>query len=273
MARSSRRGGGAPPEVRMTHMSWTDYAARLGADPVVLVPVGALEQHGPHLPLATDALIPAAICEQVARRSGALVAPAFSYGAKSVPRCGGGQHFCGTTSLDAATLIGQVKDVVRGLARHGVKKVAFVNGHMENTWFVTEACDLCQRELTMMGMKPPQLMQVGYWEFLSKATIDKVFGASFPDWSLEHAGIMETSVMLHLHPELVFMDRLTDQPSAKFPVYDLWPYDPAIVPSTGILNTAKGSTAASGRIFCDEFVSSLAGALGDAFGAGPAAAR
>src|SRR5690242_10520326 len=89
-----------PREVRMAHMSWTDYRGQLEAnDAVVLTPVGAIEQHGPHLPLATDTLIPQRICEAVAVDTGGLVAPALTYGSKSVPRCGGGQHFCGTTSL------------------------------------------------------------------------------------------------------------------------------------------------------------------------------
>ncbi len=249
-------------EVRMSHLSWTDYLERLTHDdPAVLIPVGSLEQHGPHLPLATDSLIPAAISERVAQKCGCLVAPTLTYGAKSVPRCGGGQHFCGTTSLDATTLIAEIKDIVRELSRHGVRRIAFVNGHMENGWFITEACDVALREVRMMGLEPPRLMHVGYWEFVSKPTIDAVFGDSFPDWSLEHAGIMETSVMLHLHPEMVHMDRLIDHPPAKFPVYDLWPYDTGIVPSTGILNTARGSTAASGKLFVDEFVDSLAGAI------------
>lgn len=254
-------------EVEMSRMSWTEYAHAIDSrDPAILIPVGSIEQHGPHLPLATDCLIPEAIARAAARHTGALVAPTLTYGSKSVPRCGGGQHFCGTTSLDATTLMAQIKDIVRELARHKVSKVAFVIGHMENQWFVTEACDLALRELKMLGMQQPKLMNVGYWEFLSKHTIDKVFGDSFPDWSLEHAGIMETSVMLHCHPELVKMDRLQDHAPAALPKFDLWPYDESLVPSSGVLNTAKGADAAKGKIFYDEYVQSLAGALSEAFG-------
>lgn len=254
-------------EVEMGRMSWTEYAEALATrDPIVLVPVGSVEQHGPHLPLLTDCLLPEAIGKQAARRTGAIVAPTLTYGYKSLPRCGGGQHFCGTTSLDASTLIAQIKDILRDFSRHGVSKVAFVVGHMENQWFVTEACDLALRELQALGLKPPKLMNVGYWEFLSKDTIEKVFGDTFPDWSLEHAGIMETSMMLHCHPELVKMDKLQDHPPAKLPLYDLWPYDQALVPSSGVLNTARGATAEKGRIFCEEFVGSLTGALQEAFG-------
>jgi creatinine amidohydrolase len=256
----------------MTHpvdigqMSWTDYAEVIEKhDPVILIPVGALEQHGPHLPLATDALLPEAICREVAMTTNALLSPTIAYGYKSIPRCGGGQHFPGTTSLDASTLVSQLKDIVREFARHGVHKIALVVGHMENQWFVTEACDVALREIKSLALAPPQIMSVGYWEFLTKKTIAQVFGDAFPDWSLEHAGIMETSMMLHLYPQLVKMDRLRKQEPAKFPKYDLWPYDKGMVPESGILNTALGSTAEKGKLFYDEYVLTLRNAIEEAF--------
>lgn len=92
-------------EVLMSRLSWVDYRDRVqkfGAP--VFLPVGATEQHGPHLPLGTDALLASAVAAGAAAQVGGIVAPAFSYGFKSQPKCGGGQHFCGTTSLDAATL-------------------------------------------------------------------------------------------------------------------------------------------------------------------------
>lgn len=254
-------------EVRMSHLSWTDYEAIVKAkSPVLMVPLGAIEQHGPHLPLATDYLIPSALCERVARRANALVAPALSYGYKSIPRSGGGQHFCGTTSLDSATLVNQIRDLVREFVRHGVSKIAFIVGHLENQWFATEGCDLALRDIRMLGQDLPQLMRVGYWEFIDQKTTQQVFGNEAPDWSLEHAGIMETSMMLELHPDLVRMERLEEQSPARFPVYDLWPYDPATVPASGILNTAKGSTREKGRVLCDQLTESMAQALDKAFG-------
>jgi creatinine amidohydrolase len=62
------------------------------------------------------------------------------------------------------------------------------------------------------------------------------------------------------------MDRLVDQPSANLPVYDLWPYDQSRIPSTGILNTARGATAEGGSLFVAEFTSTLSDALREAFG-------
>lgn len=241
--------------IEMAQGSWTDFAEFLRKDkPIVLLPIGALEQHGPHLPLATDILIPAAICRSIAENIDGLTAPAIQYGCKSIPRCGGGQHFPGTISLDAASFINQLKDVIRELVEDGASNLVLVVGHMENRWFVTEACDVALRDIRMLRLKTPKIMSVCYWEYFSQQTVDQVFGDNFPSWELEHAGIVETSVMLHLHPELVRMERLKPQSSAEFPTYDLWPYDPKSVPETGILNTAQGATAEYGRLFYEEYV-------------------
>ena len=140
--------------VLMNRLSWPEYRERtLQGGAPVLLPVGATEQHGPHLPLGTDALLASAVAEGVAHKVGGVVAPAFAYGFKSQPKCGGGQHFTGTTSLDAATLIATVRDTVREFHRHGVRKLIVVNGHYENQWFLIEGIDLAMRELGA-GVRP-----------------------------------------------------------------------------------------------------------------------
>ncbi|CAG4899723.1 hypothetical protein R69919_02645 [Paraburkholderia gardini] len=124
--------------VRMDNISWVEYEQRVKAGSIVFPPCGATEQHGPHLPLGTDALLASAISEDVAREVAGIVASAISYGYKSQPRSGGGQHFCGTTSVDGATLSGTIRDAVREFHRHGVRRLVIVVGHFENQWFVTE---------------------------------------------------------------------------------------------------------------------------------------
>ena len=249
----------------MADLSWLQYEQALkGGSTPILVPVGAIEQHGPHLPLATDTLIPHAVCLAAAKRLGALVAPALTYGYKSMPHSGGGQHFCGSTGVDAATLTHLATDLVRSFTAHGVRRIVFVIGHMENQWFMTEACDLAFREAKAHGIEV-SLMRVGYWEFVQNATIEKVFGPNPPDWNLEHAGIMETSLMLHLYPEKVRMELVPEPLAASLPVYDLWPYDTSKIPASGILNSAVGSSAEIGALFFEEFVEGLSQAVRAAF--------
>lgn len=256
--------------VHVGQMSWNEYAERVQDDAVVFVPCGSLEQHGPHLPLATDALLSSAVCEGVAGEVAGLVLPALSYGYKSMPKSGGGAHFPGTTNLDATTLIAQVRDIIREQVRHGVRKLAFCVGHYENQWMVTEGIDLAMREVGHTGVR---IMRFEYWDFTDQATIETVFPEGFPGFALEHAAIMETSLMMHHHPSLVRLDRLPDHPPAEFPHYDIWPPCQAWVPSSGALTSAKGSTAEKGLCLAEHYRRSIAEAVRREFRApaGPSA--
>jgi creatinine amidohydrolase len=93
-----------------------------------------------------------------------------------------------------------------------------------------------------------------------------VFGNDFPNWPLEHAGILETSLMMHIHPDLVHLETLEPHGPSQIPVYDMWPYDEALIPADGVLNTAKGASANRGRIFFEEFTTSLSSSLKKEFG-------
>ena len=250
--------------VFMNEMSWVDYQERIERDaPAVLLPVGALEQHGPHLPLGTDALLATAIAADAARLAGALVAPALSYGYKSQPKCGGGQHFCGTTSVDAATLIGSVRDAVREFARHGVKRLVLVNGHYENQWFLTEGIDLGLRDLGAGAAL--EVVRLEYWDFMSETTLAEVFPDGFPGFALEHAAVIETSLMLHYHPSLVRVDLIPGDGPADFPPYDVYPSRRHWVPLSGVLSSARGADAEKGRLIAAEVARRLAEAIGNRF--------
>jgi creatinine amidohydrolase len=249
-------------EVHMNRMSWQQYRDRVTEAPVFL-PVGALEQHGPHLPLGTDALLATAIAAATAASVGGIVAPVLAYGYKSQPKCGGGQHFCGTTSLDAATLIGQVRDTIREFIRHGARRLVLVNGHYENTWFLIEGIDLALRECKG---PPPSIMRLEYWDFCTEATLSRIFPDGFPGFALEHAAVIETSMMLHLHPELVRVELIPEDPPAQFPPYDLYPTRTEWVPACGVLSSARGSTAEKGALICGEVVARVAAAVRAEFG-------
>ncbi len=255
-------------EVHMSRMSWVEYLARVSRDRVpVFLPVGALEQHGPHLPLGTDALLATAIAAGAAAAVGGIAAPALAYGYKSQPKCGGGQHFCGTTSLDAATLIGQVRDTIREFVRHGVERLVLVNGHYENQWFMIEGIDLALRECRSPQL---QVMRMEYWDFCTEQTLADIFPAGFPGFALEHAAVIETSMMLHLHPELVRIDLIPDEAPANFPPYDMYPTRTDWVPASGVLSSARGATADKGARICSEVITRVAGAVRLEFGLGGA---
>ena len=251
-------------EVHMSRMIWQEYQRRVTKEKApVYLPVGALEQHGPHLPLGTDALLATAIAAGAAAAVDGIVAPALSYGYKSQPKCGGGQHFCGTTSLDAATLIGQVRDTIREFVRHDVERLILVNGHYENQWFMIEGIDLALRECQAPRLS---VMRLEYWDFCTEETLAAIFPQGFPGFALEHAAVIETSMMLHLHPELVRIALIPDEKPAEFPPYDMYPTRTEWVPASGVLSSARGATAEKGARICAEVIARVASAVRAEFG-------
>lgn len=250
-------------------MTWKEYEARLKADrgTVILLPVGALEQHGHHMSMNVDVLLPVAVCRRVAERVGALVAPALQYGYKSQQKSGGGNHYPGTTSLDGATVTGTVRDIIRELARHGVRNLAILNGHFENSMFLVEGIDLALRDLRGAGIDDFRVMMLSYWDFVGDpAIIARLYPEGFDGWDIEHGGLFETSLMLALHPGLVDMNRVVDHPPATFPPYDMFPPDPARTPEPGTLSSAGNASAEKGELILDVCVEGISKALRDEFG-------
>jgi creatinine amidohydrolase len=252
--------------VFMAELSWPEYRAKVAAGVAVFLPLGATEQHGPHLAMNVDVVLPTAVCERVAGRLGGLVAPTLPYGYKSQPRSGGGEAFPGTTSLDAHTFALVVRDVIRGLGRDGVRRLVVVNGHFENTWPAVEGVDLGLCELRRDGITDMQLMRLEYWDFVRRATLDRLFPEGFPGTELEHASLLETSLMLLLRPDLVAMDKVPDDGPAKFPTYDRHPVPDGFVPASGVLARAERASAEKGQWLIDDHVELIAAAVRAEFG-------
>jgi len=252
--------------LRLDELTWPelDQLTREGP-PIVILPTGSLEQHGPHLPLGTDRFMPERIAELVAERLGALVAPALPYGYKSQPKSGGGNHFPGCASLDGTTYTLMVRDIICDLARHGLTRIVLFDGHMENQWFLTEASDLALRALKAEGVEGARIVKLGYWTFITPVTEAVLFPDGLLSWELEHAAVMETSCMLHLWPELVRAELIPDGPAAAFPPYDVYPFDTGPIPPSGVLSSAIGATAEKGRAVIAQVVPDIATALRAAF--------
>src|SRR6185312_8041068 len=179
--------------VYMEELDAFTYRERISQDKaVVLIPVGSIEQHGPHMPLNTDVLLSKALAGATAEAIDALVAAPVVYGYKSQQRSGGGNHLPGTTSLDASTMIAIAKTLTLEFARHGARNIAFINGHFENYQFLYEGVDLALRELHQCGIDDVKVVLLSYWDFVDDATIAELYPNGFTGWDLEHGGVLET---------------------------------------------------------------------------------
>jgi creatinine amidohydrolase len=166
--------------------------------PVLLLPVGAVEPHGPHAPLGTDELISAGMCTRAATRLAddpdvhVLVLPALNYGVTDM-----GARFPGGVSIGADTLRALVLDICRALKDDGLRRIIVVNNHFEPAHVTALRAATTEAE-------------VAYLDLLRRANVARLT-EEFQSGSC-HAGQYETSLVLADRPELVDHDVMRGLP-------------------------------------------------------------
>jgi creatinine amidohydrolase len=185
------------PEVEWANLKASDVR-RLGQqNAIAIIPIGSIEQHGPHLPVQVDTLL----VSEVARRTARLVADKLPIVVLPTIWSGLAEHHMslgGTLTLDLATFFGLVRGIVRSVARNGLSKILLLNGHGGNM----TALNALVGELSVEMSLPIALAT--YWipaqqefaEILEKQV------------SVAHACEAETSMLLALRPDLVVMTEL-----------------------------------------------------------------
>lgn len=249
--------------VHMGEMTWKEYYEKVkDGKSVVFIPVGAIEQHGYHMTLNVDVVLPTAVAEGVAKEVDGVVAPPLSYGYKSQQKSGGGNFYPGTTSLDGNTLVCMIRNVLGELLRHGARNFCMVVGHFENYAFTVEAIDLFLRDAKMLGINNVKVMSMSYWEFCDDpAVLKALYPEEAESWASEHGGVFETSMMMYLRPELVDLDAAVLHPSAQFPHYDMFPPQEDWTPAPGTLSSPANSTAEKGKMILDNCVNGIVAAV------------
>lgn len=252
--------------VFLAEMSWPEFAERIAAGAVVFIPVGATEQHGRHMPLGVDAIIPTSISAEAAKHCGGMVVPPIAYGNRSQPRSGGGPAFPGTINITAATLCLLLRDIITELFRHGARRLVVVNGHYENIWPSVEAIELALDHIGRERTDGLKILRIDHWELVEPQTLARVFPDGYPGIELEHASVIETSIMLALRPELVDLGKALNDGPARFKPYDRFPGPVAEVPASGVLSETKGSSAEKGRWLLADAIEGVKRAVAEEFG-------
>ncbi len=229
--------------------TWTDFRR----PPVrAMLVAGAIEQHGPHLPLVTDVLIPERLAQATATSAEVTLLPTLPFGARSHTRTGGGDHFPGGLFVPDRVLEDVVESVVIDAVDAGVGEVFVLSWHYENAQPLWSAC----RAAHAQRPKSRVTLIDSPGDLMPSSLIDDYPG-TFPGWAAEHAAVVETSLMMHLAPELVRDDSLPDKIEYDERPWDVWPDDGRSVPASGVFAPVTGSTAVYGARLFDSMVQGL----------------
>lgn len=241
MVRAVSDGGGIEDRL-LERMTWPEVESALDAGLPLLLPVGSIEQHGPHMPLGTDAFIPHALAKRVAAARSVIVAPPLMYAGYSRPRSGGGRSFPGSTGIPGPVLAQVLEHVTADFFRQGFRKVAVLNGHFENTSPIMDGLEaaIAAREETHKALL------VQWWDQVLDDDLERIFGDAFPGWEAEHASLTETSLMEELMPELVRQEHKVEGGAKRVVRYEVFPPPPDIIWPTGIGYRADLASGALG---------------------------
>ncbi|MFQ5815084.1 MAG: creatininase family protein [Candidatus Hydrothermarchaeaceae archaeon] len=219
--------------MNLTELSWPDVKEYLERRKDVMVPLGSVEEHGYHLPLSTDGDIALAISKEVANRTGTLLAPLIHYGVCNTTRA-----YPGTIAVTFDTMRSLIGDILSSLRDSGFKRVYFISGHLGSSHVsaLKEASRTAGLDVFFLDLREVDISDIIETEAF-------------------HACEAETSLMLHLHPEKVEMEKAVDE-EIEHLAYDV----------RGIKRTESGvwgyptrASTAKGKAIFDKIVEDFSG--------------
>ena len=238
-------------------LTWPDAAQRLKEVDIALLPVGAVEQHGPHLPLDTDSFDAEYLAQRVADACSdprPFVLPTVSYGVSYHH-----EGFQGTISLSNDTLARLIYDIGISLARNGIKKLVIINGHGGNSPALNHAAQMINRDAHIFVC-----VDTG-------ETSDVDIDALVETPNDVHAGEIETSTTLAVRPNLVRMDRAQQaipEFSSRYLDFSskrgvLWYAHTRKISKTGVMGDPTKASAAKGRKIWEIMIAHLVAMVED----------
>jgi creatinine amidohydrolase len=236
----------AKSEYRYEKLTWPEINDAVDLGKVCIVPCGAVEQHGHHLPMGTDAIFGDELSRRLAERLDAFRAPTV--------RIGCSRHhlaFPGTMSVDEETFHGIVANLLRGWARHGFRRIVALPTHGGNFAPLTAALE----ELGPLdGVK---VIGLGDLDLLMRATLG--LGAELGVPAFEggvHGGEWETSMMLALRPDLVKMDRAVPGYTGDFEsgLERFTGEGVHVLTDTGVFGDPTHASAEHGRLYIERLL-------------------
>jgi len=243
--------------MQLSEVPWTEAP---GETSLAVLPVGSTEQHGPHAPLGTDTLAARAVAaggvdqyEQAGEEREVVIAPPIPVGVAEEHR-----QFTGTLWVSEDTFRAYVRDTVASLASHGWDRVVVVNGHGGNVDPLREVCGRLTRDGTAYTVPFTWFDAID----LAELTADEE-----TDLQMGHGGSTETSLIRHIHPELIDESRLEEASAGAAESWGEYQsgvnlsYDTAEFSENGVVGDPEQSSERLGELLLDAASSALADLL------------
>ncbi|WP_327053509.1 creatininase family protein [Halomicrococcus gelatinilyticus] len=184
----------------LADQTWPELGDYVAEESVAVVPLGSTEQHGPHLPLATDHLIAEGLAREAAERAGYLCTPTVNVGVSPHHK-----QFHGTMWVDPPAFRDYVESFSRNLTYHGVDRIVYVNAHGGNMEHLREVGRRLREDEVAFAVE-------WMWDESIPDLVDEVFERNGP-----HGGPKETAMIQHLAPELVREKKLAEARDTGLP--------------------------------------------------------
>ena len=238
------------------HYTWPELREVAQAQPVVILPIGSVEDHGRHLPLDTDNFIIWSICEEAARRAPGemLLLPQIPFGFETHH-----MDFPGTIDIGMEHLLHFVLDVSKSVAHHGFRHILIADGHGSNMPIL----DLVARRTIL---ETEAMCGCFIWPSLAPDIINELRESPVPG-GMAHACELETSVYLYLDQQRVQMDKAAKDinlPPSKFIWLDLMKGSPVLYmdhwtrfSKSGVVGDPTLATVEKGKKIFEAVVSAL----------------
>lgn len=230
---------------RWSDLTWPEVRAAVDREPWALLCLGAVEEHGPHLPLGTDAFAAEEFSARLSAAAGLIELPVLPYGQVwSLAR------FDGSLSVSDTTLVALIVDLADGLAQAGVRGLVLFSAHLGNAAAMKAATRALEERdgLPAIALTYPGLAAVAAEVAQSPR--------SHP--SIMHADELETSIMLALREDVVRMDRAVREYPDYPADFDVAPVRWDAISETGVFGDATAATAAKGQRIVDHVVATAA---------------
>ena len=225
----------------LEEMSWPEIEAGLKQTRTVILPVGATEEHGPHLPTITDTIQAMEVARAVADKKNVFLAPPLHYGV-----CRSTRGFPGTITVSHDAMRAFVKDLLISFTDSGFANVMILTGHAggQHMAALEEACQMAVEERDF------RVSLVSLFDFIEASAVQTPHDG--------HAGEMETSLMMVIRKDLV-----KGKPNEHFPVRPRFLIMKNVrhLMGNGVMGNPEPATPEKGKAFFDMAVKGVMGAL------------